>query len=179
MFCTNDAVLLVIDIQGKLAKVVDEAGSLHQTACQLISTAQLLEIPIIFTEQVPEKLGTTTPEILGGVNNPQVIHKSSFSCWGEKGFQSALSRLNRKQVIVCGIEAHVCVMQTVNDLMTNKYNVQVVSDGVSSRKLTDKNAALGRMERIGADVTTSEMIITELLETSTHKKFKDIMKLIK
>ena len=119
------------------------------------------------------------PEIKKYLGSIHLIPKASFSCCGEPQFLTELSLLKRKQIIVCGIEAHVCVMQTVLDLIENQYKVQVVYDAVSSRKQVNKDIAIERMKLVEADITTTEMLATELLTTARHEKFKSILSLMK
>ena len=179
MFSPEQAILVVIDIQGKLAYLMDQKETLFKNVKGLIQTAQFLCLPIVLTEQVPEKIGATIPEIKDLLPELQPIKKNSFSCYLDKSFLTRIQSLKRKQIIVCGIEAHVCVIQTVLDLLENKYSVQVVADAISSRKAENKCYALERMRKEGADITTCEMIVTELLRTSTHPRFKEVLNLIK
>jgi nicotinamidase-related amidase len=179
MFLPEKAVLLVIDVQSKLADLMHEKDELIRRITRLIRSADILNMPILFTEQAPLKIGTTIPEIAGSFNGRKPVAKDSFSCCGEKEFTRQLKALYRKQVIVAGIEAHVCVLQTVFDLLDQRYEVQVVSDAVSSRAEADKKCAVERMRAWGADVTSSEAVACELLRTSQHEKFKEIINLIK
>lgn len=179
MFATDNAILLVIDIQGKLAGLMHQHEELFRNTSRLIRAAQMLDIPILITEQAPDKIGSTVPEITSLLKDHQRIPKSSFSCCGQKEFMDDLELLDRRQIIVCGIEAHVCVYQTVSDLIERNYEIQIVADAVSSRKEANKICGIRRMRDLGACVTSTEMIICELLKTSEHAKFKDIMALIK
>ena len=179
MFSINDSLLLVIDVQGQLAYLMHEKEKLFKHMQALIQAAGHLNIPIIYTEQVPEKIGTTVPEITQYLSHLKPIKKKTFSCCGEDQFLKALKSFRRKQIIVCGIETHVCVYQTVSDLVNKKYQVQVVADAVSSRTYENKTLALERIKSLGVPITATEMIICELLKTSNHEKFKEILKLIK
>ena len=179
MFVPGKSVLLVIDVQGKLAYLMHEKENLFKHIQGLIKMAGYLKIPILVTEQVPEKIGPTIPEVTQLLPRFQPIKKVAFSCCLENTFLAKLKLLQRKQIIVCGIEAHVCVVQTVFDLVKKKYAVQVVADAVSSRHLKNKTIALDRIQSMGAEVTTTEMIATELLRTSTHPQFKEILNLIR
>lgn len=171
--------MLVIDIQGQLAHLMHEKDKLFHSVKRLIKAFQILEIPIIITEQAPAKIGKTIPEITDAFNGEIVIEKLSFSCLGEEQFLKEMKKVARKEVVVCGIETHVCIMQTVLDLLKENYRVQVVTDAISSRSIHHTQVALGRMKSFGADLTTGEMVICELLKTATHKNFKDVMRLIK
>ncbi len=179
MFSSENAVLLVIDVQGKLAHLMRQEDELIRHVGGIIQAARFLDIPIIVTEQAPDKIGATLPEITALVNGSQIISKKSFSCCGQDEFTRELEALNRNQVIIVGIEAHVCVYQTVRDLIGRDYEVQVVGDAVSSRKQVDKDVALERIKSLGGQVTSAEMIICELLRTSEHEKFREVISLIK
>ena len=128
MFSHEKAVILVIDIQGKLAALMFEKEKVYRNIKAIIKAARILEIPVLWTEQVPGKIGQTVPEIAALLSPLKPIPKSSFSCCGEKKFLDALAALKRRQMIVTGIETHVCVYQTAADLIERKYEVQVVAD---------------------------------------------------
>lgn len=180
MFDIAKSVLLIIDVQGRLAAMVHNQDRILNNIYALIKAAQILDIPIIHTEQVPEKIGSTIESVAYLLkDHPRPITKKSFSCCGSAAFQQRLKALKRKQLIVAGIETHVCVYQTVQDLLAAKYQVQVVCDGVSSRVQENTERSLARMQSLGAGLTTAEMIIMELVRTSEHKKFKEILQLIK
>ena len=175
----SESVLLVIDVQGKLAYLMHERDMLFKHMQALIKAAKILSIPIFYTEQVPEKIGSTIPEIKNLLVDEKPIHKTAFSCYLEPKFVKALKETKRKNVIVIGIETHVCVFQTVADLVYHKYNVNVVADAVSSRTGLNKTIAIDRMREMGVTITATEMIATELLRDSTHPHFKEILSLIR
>ena len=127
----------------------------------------------------PEKASRHTAEIKNFLIDERPITKAAFSCAAEPAFMSALKKSMKKQVIVIGIETHVCVYQTVADLLAKQYNVHVVADAVSSRTQKNKDIAIERMKTEGAVITSTEMIATELLRTSAHPKFKEILSLIR
>lgn len=179
MFSADQTVLLVIDVQGKLAHLVHEKEILFKNIQAMIKGAQILGIPILWTEQVPEKIGNTIPEIAKLLTDQQPIEKESFSCVPNKRFMEALLALNRKQIVVTGIEGHVCVYQTAADLIGEGYQVEIVCDAVSSRSVENKQIALERLKQLGAGVTCTEMILCELLKTTEDKKFKEILGLMK
>ena len=179
MFTVDHVTLLIIDVQGKLANLVYEKNKIHKNIVSLIEAAKILTLPIIFTEQAPEKIGKTIPEIAKHLKDFPLVVKKSFSCCGSMEFLQKLNSLNRQQIIVGGIETHVCVYQTVMDLLDRRFKVQVVANAVSSRQKEDKDIALERMKIAGALLTSTEMIICELLRTSEHKNFREIIKLIK
>ena len=179
MFSPENSLLLVIDIQGKLARLMHKKSELFRNVSTLIQATALLEIPTIITEQVPDKMGPTIPEITEFIKYYHPIPKSCFSCCGDDHFNQELEALNRKQIIVTGIEAHVCVYQTVSDLLNKNFQVQVVGDAISSRTEANKLFALDRIKSIGGSVTCTEMIICELLKTCEHPQFREVVKLIK
>jgi len=179
MFLPESAVLLIVDVQGKLAHLMYKREELFLHIGGLIRIAYLLDIPIIVTEQVPEKIGETIPKIRKLLKDHQPIAKTSFSCCAEEKFMQKLESLKRKQVIVAGIEAHVCIYQTVVDLISQQYEVQVVGDAISSRTEANKNFALERIRSYGGNVTSTEMIICELLRSSEHPKFREVISLLK
>ncbi len=179
MFSPEQSVLVVIDVQGKLAHLTYDKDKLFSNIQALIKVAKYLKIPILLTEQMPEKIGATVTEVASLLKNVKPIKKTSFSCCGQGEFITALRQEKRKEIIVCGIETHVCVYQTVFDLREQQYDVQVVVDAVSSRTAENKQIALDRMKTLGADLTCTEMLATELLRTAKHEKFKEILSLIK
>ena len=179
MFSPDKSVLIVVDVQGKLATLMHEKEDLFSNIKGLIQAAHLLAIPVLMTEQVPEKIGSTIEEIRSLVSPDKIFSKETFSCYGEKDFVTTLRGLYRKQIIVCGIETHVCIYQTVFDLIQNSFKVQLVVDAISSRDKLHKDVALQRMEKLGADLTTTEMLLTELIRTSAHPKFKEILHFIR
>lgn len=179
MLQPDDAALIVIDVQGKLATLMHEKETLFQNLTRLIRGAQLLEIPIVLTEQYPQGLGETAPEIKSLLPDVQPITKMSFSCYGAEAFVDALEELNREQLLVAGIESHICVYQTVADLLDEGYDVEVVADAVSSRTAENRQLGLSRMSELGASLTSTEMALFELLRVAGTPTFKEISKLVK
>lgn len=179
MFSIDNSILLVIDVQGRLAQRMFEKKKLFKNIQTLIQGARRLDIPILCTEQAPEKIGKTIPEIARYLEGLTAIPKLSFSSCGEPFFLEKLRALKRTQIIVCGIETHVCVYQTAVDLIGHKFDVQVAADAVSSRTRENKHWGLERMKFLGVPLTSTEMIACELLRTARHKKFKDVLGLIK
>jgi len=130
-------------------------------------------------EQVPESLGPTIPEIAELLSGIEPIAKASFSCCGREDFNAKLTGLSRDQIILAGIETHVCIYQTARDLIERGLRVHVVADAVSSRALANKETALLRLTAEGAKMTSTEMVLFDLLKTADHPKFRQIAKLIK
>ena len=179
MFSSEKSVLVVIDVQEKLTPLIYEKDILTKNIQILIKAAQALDIPVLYSEHVPEKIGTTVESIRRLLPTQKPIVKKSFGCWGEPNFSKALAALYRKQVIITGIETHVCVYQTVAQLLDSSYKVQVVADAVSSRAASNKDIGLKKMQSLGAAVTSTEMIIFELLKTAEHSQFKNILDLVR
>jgi len=179
MLTVENTVLVVVDVQGKLSRLMHEKEKLFENLRKIIDGAQILENPIILTEQNPEGLGRTIPEIADLLPDVQPVSKFSFSCYGEKGFVEKLEALKRKQVLIVGIESHVCVYQTAMDLLGAGYEVQVVADAVSSRTAENRELGLEKMKSEGAKLTGVEMALFELLRVAEGVKFKGILKVVK
>jgi nicotinamidase-related amidase len=179
MLKIENSCLVVVDIQGRLAQLMHDKETLFKNAQILVQAAKILDIPILWCQQVPEALGPTIPEIAELLNGDEPINKAFFSCAGEAKFKEQLKTIGRSQVILCGIETHVCVWQTASDLLTEGLTVDVITDAVSSRTLENKNIGLNRMQAAGANLSSTEMALFELLQTAKHPEFKKIAKLIK
>lgn len=179
MLKKEDTVLLVVDVQGKLAQLMYEKEKLLKNLKNLIQGIKTLEIPIIWMEQYPKGLGPTIPEIAGLLPDMKPIAKTSFSCCGESRFMTRLNALNRNQILICGIETHVCIHQTTMDLIKLGYEVEVVADAVSSRTKENRETGLHKMEAAGAKITSVEMVLFELLRVAGTEEFKAISKMLK
>lgn len=173
------AAFLIIDAQERVLNVMKERETVAKAIKTLIKGCRILNVPILFTEQYPPGLGRTNGEILALLDREQVIEKTCFSSCAEKELLTALATKEIQQVLVAGIEAHVCVLQTAFDLKNLGYQVQVVRQAVASRNEIDLNTALQRMHRSGIIITTVESALFELLEVSGTAEFKEISKLIK
>jgi len=173
-------ILTVIDVQGKLATLMHEHERLFANIERVIKTAQILDIPILWTEQAPDKIGATIEPIsrlLFPVVKP--IPKRTFSCYACSEFRKHIDASGRQQVLITGIETHVCVYQTVRDLNRHGYDVQVIADAVSSRAQIDKDISLAHMRAMGVTLTSAEEIVCKLLGTADHPKFREVMANIK
>ena len=171
--------LVVVDVQGRLAQLMYEREILFKNIRILIQAAKILDIPILWCQQCPDALGPTAPEISELLSDTQPIDKSSFSCFGDERFNSALQDLGRRQILLCGIEAHVCIYQTAVDLAGMGYEVSVIADAVSSRTSENKEIGFAAARAEGAKITSTEMALFELLRTADHPKFRQIAKLVK
>lgn len=176
---SEKCVLVVVDVQGKLAQLMHDKEILFKNICIFIESAKILGIPIIWCQQCPESLGATVPEIAELLGESKPINKTSFSCCGNEQFNTVLKSSVRPQVLLCGIETHVCIYQTAMDLHEQRYNVNIIADAVSSRTLDNKTFAFKRMDNEGIKIYTTEMALFEMLETAEHPRFKEIVKLVK
>ena len=179
MLATDDTVLLIIDVQGRLAHLMHEKEILFNNIRNTIKGAQVLDIPILVTEQYPAGLGPTIPEVAGMFENPETISKTSFSCCGDDRFVKALKDLHPENVLVAGIETHVCVYQTVRDLLKANYAVQIIADAVSSRTKYNKQIGLKKIIKAGAEITSVETVLFEMLREAGGEKFKKILEIVK
>jgi nicotinamidase-related amidase len=171
--------LLIIDLQERILPVIRNYESVLDNTVKLIKGFRTLHLPIYFTEQYPKGLGPTSQIILNELEGYSAIQKMSFSCSGAGNLFDELHKKKLSQIVVCGVESHVCVQQTVLDLIANDFQVDVSADAVSSRKEVDYNIALDRMRTLGAEITTTESILFELLEVCGTPEFKDISKIVK
>lgn len=178
MLKRENAVLIFIDVQGRLSDQVDDSESLFVNLHRLFQGMDALGVPVIVTEQIPEKLGPTREEFQEFIKEP-VISKTSFGCCGEQKFFQTLEKTGRKQVILCGIETHVCVYQTAMELLATGHKVYVIADAVSSRNPANKALALRRMENEGVRLTGTEMVLFELLGDAKDPAFKSILQIVK
>ncbi len=179
MFTKENTTLLIVDVQGNLAQQMHDKEALFTSMRKLIKGIQVLGIPTLWVEQNPQGLGPTIPEIADILSDSQPISKMSFSCCGSDGFIRALKALDRKQVLITGIEAHICVYQTAMDLVNLGYDVQVVADAVSSRTVENKKIALKKMRDAGVGLTSVEITMFELLKVAEGELFKEILKIVK
>lgn len=176
----DNTALILVDYQGQLAKIVHESDDLHKHMVQLIKGVQLLDIPVIWLEQYPQGLGPTADDVkklLDGSQEP--IAKMHFSACKDKDFQATLKKLGKESYLVAGIEAHICVYQTVRELLSDGKYVEYVQDAISSRTVDNKKIAIDKMNLLGAFPTSVEMALFELMETAKHPRFKEISQLIK
>jgi len=166
--------LVIIDFQTRLMPAIHDGPRLLANAGKLVAAAKLLEVPIVMTEQNPAGLGATVPELAEAA---PAIAKMSFDSCGAPAFIDAIA--GDDDLILCGCEAHVCVGQTALSLLEHKRRVFVVQDAVGSRMPESKEVALRRLERHGAEIVTTEMVVFEWLRTAEHPQFRAAAKLIK
>jgi len=171
--------LIVVDVQGKLARLVHESDVLIANCEKLIKGAQALKLPILLLEQNPEKLGATVNQLSGLLNGIEPITKFTFNACESPGLLDAVRAKNVDTWLVCGIEAHICVYQTAKGLLDKGYNVELVSDCVSSRTAVNKGLGIGRLKHAGVEITGLEMCLYELVKDCRSSEFKQILGLIR
>ncbi len=175
----TDAALVVIDVQTLFEPLIHEMGLVVANSSRLIRFADRLELPVLLTEHYSQKLGPTVPVLSELVPRVEPVEKISFSCAGDHLFMSKLKATHRRQVVLCGIETHVCVYQTARDLLEEGYQVVVAADAVSSRQVSSRNLGLAYMRDIGVQIMTTEMIFFELLRIARTDDFKAVADLLK
>lgn len=179
MLQLNKTAIVLIDVQGKLADQMQQKDKLFSNINILLEAANILDIPIIWLEQLPEKLGATRAEITAQLSSHTAINKCTFSGYQNSEFEQVIKDSDRTQFLLAGIEAHICVFQTAMDLLQQGRQVHIISDAVSSRSKQNKKIALNRLQQNGAVLSAVEMALFELMRTTEHDKFREIIKLIK
>lgn len=174
----HSSTLLVIDVQERLMPVIHESESIKQQINRLIQGASILSLHTIITEQYPQGLGKTCADIMISEQEP-IIEKISFSCMQCDDFMTRLSSQNSKDLIICGVETHICVLKTALDAIKAGYNVFIVADAVSSRAKENKELALAHMRQMGAFIVSTEIVLFMMLQKAGSDTFKAISKLIK
>jgi nicotinamidase-related amidase len=172
-----NSTLLVVDVQDRLLTVMPDAPALIRDVGFLLDVANLLKVPALATEQYPRGLGPTNAELVRRLP-PERPAKVAFSCCGAPGLLSELRQLGRPNVVVAGMEGHVCVLQTTLDLLAEGLTVFLPVDAIQSRFRIDQETAVRRMERAGAVLTTAETTAFEWLGGSDHPQFKAVSKLV-
>jgi len=179
MITPQDTVLLIIDVQGKLAEMVYDSDTVQKNISKLIRACGVLNVPLLYTEQYPKGLGHTVSVLDELLFNEEPLEKITFSCCGEERFMEKLRGLNKNNVLVSGMETHVCVYQTANELIDYGYNVHLLTDAVSSRTSENRDLGIHCIEKAGAMLTSTEMVIFELLRIAQGEEFKAISRIIK
>ncbi|ORT48770.1 isochorismatase [Vibrio sp. qd031] len=171
--------LIVVDVQGKLARLVDNSDELIARCAALIDGARLLGLPVVWLEQNPDKLGQTVEELHQRLSDSQPITKFGFNACEEPQFIKQIELSHKTSWLICGIEAHICVYQTALGLRDNEYDVHIVSDCVSSRREENKRLAINKLSSIGVSITGLEMCLYELVQDCRSPAFKSILSLVK
>lgn len=175
----KNVTLLVIDYQEKLLPKIHNADAVVAQAVRLIRFARELDIPILLTEQYPKGLGRTVDAIAKELDGIAPIEKTSFGCLGDDGFLAALDATGRNQLLLTGVEAHICVMQTALMAVRRGYEVFIPRDAVGSRLSSEYEAGLERLDRSGAVLVTTEMALFETLREAGTPEFKQVLPLLK
>ena len=175
----EDCVAVAIDYQEKLVPVMADKEALLQKSAMLLQGLGILGVPVLETRQYPKGLGDTVPEIKAAMTAPVTLDKMAFGCCDDAGFMAALRESGKKAVILCGIESHVCVLQTLIALKELGFTPVLIADCVSSRSTVDRHYALRRARDEGAVLTTAESLLFELLRVAGGDTFKAISKLVK
>jgi nicotinamidase-related amidase len=176
MLDPSKTALVVIDVQEKLMPVIEESERVLERCRRLVEGFQILGLPIFVTEQYPRGLGPTVAALREAVGDSQIIEKREFSACACEGFLRAIE--NRAQLLLCGVETHVCVCQTAHEALGAGHRVHVAADAVGSRHPENRQIGLEKMRASGVVITTTEIALFELLRTSAHPQFKAISRLI-
>ncbi|XP_029636504.1 isochorismatase domain-containing protein 2 [Octopus sinensis] len=172
----NRSILFLCDMQEKFRPTIQYFPQIVEVSARMLSAAKILDMPIIVTEQYPKGLGSTVPEL--DIKDIPVIAKTRFSMMVSEVENKLKEHPDVNSVVLCGIEAHACIQQTVLDLLEKDYQVHVVVDACSSRSMVDRMYAFNRIKEAGAFLTTSESALLSLCQDAKHPKFKEIQRLI-
>jgi isochorismate hydrolase len=175
----DNSMLVIIDIQDRLASVMDVRDQVILNCSHLIELSKLMSIPILLTEQYPKGLGQTVKEIRDILPVYKPIEKLTFDCCEEKTFLEEVKKLGKKNIILTGMETHICVLQTCLGLLKEGFNVHVVKDSVSSRKKENWKTGLEFMKQAGSVITCTETVLFQILKIAGTNEFKAISKRIK
>ncbi|HEX8708435.1 MAG TPA: hydrolase [Pyrinomonadaceae bacterium] len=176
----SQTVLAVIDMQEAFRASISDFTETAARIALVAHAARLLEVPVLVTEQYPRGLGPTADEIKTVLPaDLEIIEKTAFSSCGARGFVAGLEEARARQVLICGIEAHVCVNQTTHDLLARGLQVHLLTDCISARAPHNRDVAFAKMQQSGAIPSSTEMALFELLRDAKHEQFKAIQKLIK
>ncbi len=176
----SQTALVVIDLQEAFRSAIPEFPQIVSRASMAVRGFQILNVPVIVTEQYPKGLGKTAEEILFSLSDDfEFIEKTSFSSCGASSFIEKLNDVGTKQVVLCGLETHICVSQTAHDLLENGFEVHLLTDSVASRYSQDRDAGLSKMLASGVVPASVEMSLFELMRDARHEQFKEIQNLIK
>lgn len=175
----NDTIALAIDFQERLMPVMREKEKLINNSYKLIKGLEILDIPVVYTQQYTKGLGMTISELIMEDHEFEYFEKIKYSCYADESIRDYVDLINKRNIILCGVESHICVLQTALDLKEAGYNVILVTDCIDSRKEIDKEMAVKRAIQEDIYVTTYESVLFELLGGADDSKFKEISNLIK
>ncbi|MDO8684289.1 MAG: hydrolase [Armatimonadota bacterium] len=175
----NNTTLVVVDLQEPFLRSIFERERVVANSVTLIRAAKILGLPTVATLQYPERMGDMIPEVLEALPEDARIGKTAFSCCGSDEFRDKMSEIGRPTALVCGVESHICVNQTVHDLLVAGYKVHVAKDAISSRTKANYKIGVEKMRQAGAIITSVETAIFELLADAKASEFKQILELVK
>lgn len=176
---SRDSLLLIVDVQERLAPAIAGGAAVEARIATLVRGARRLGVPVLASEQYPQGLGPTVPGLAALLEPAERLAKRAFSCAAEETFLAALRGKGRGQVVICGMEAHVCVLQTALGLAAAGFSVFAVADAMGSRDPANRDVGLTRMAALGVQPVTAEMVLFEWLGRSDHEAFRDLLGLIK
>lgn len=177
LISSDRSALLVIDVQQRLLPAVHQSEVIEQSVCDLIGVASELDVPTLYSEQYPKGLGPTSDRVAQALPDTAIrLEKLTFSCAADFKCRAQIRAVERPQIIICGMETHVCVLQTAVELSTGGFEVFVVTDAVSSRTEQNKELGLARMRQAGIQIVSKEMVIFEWLERAGTESFRSISK---
>ncbi|MHC6527511.1 MULTISPECIES: isochorismatase family protein [unclassified Vibrio] len=179
MLTRENTGLVVVDVQGKLATLVEDSDAVVANITTLVKGAKTLKLPIVWLEQNPEKLGATVKPIGDELGGLKPVSKFTFDGCGEQRFLKQVKKSGIRYWLVCGIETHICVYQTAKSLRTLGFGVELISDCVSSRTAANKQVGVNKMMSLGIGISSLEMCLYELVGDCRDPEFKTILKLIK
>jgi nicotinamidase-related amidase len=179
MLKADNAMVMIVDVQAKLVPAMHDRESLLRNLQILIRGARILSLPLLWVEQNPAGLGPTVPEIAACLGGHNPIPKMSFSACGASEVMEALRASGRRQVVLAGLEAHVCIYLTATDLVAEGYAVEVVADAISSRTRDRKEIGMNKIAAAGGEITCTETVLFELLRRAEGDSFKEILRLLK
>jgi nicotinamidase-related amidase len=172
------SLLLIVDVQERLVPAIHEGGRVIEGIEMLMTAARRLGVPVLCSEQYPKGLGPTVPVLRDRLNDPEIHAKTAFSCAADPGIAAAVAKTRRRQIVICGVEAHVCVLQSAIGFRETGHEVFVVRDAVSSRAPASVAAALDRLAASGGQAVTREMVFFEWLGAAGTEEFRDLRSLV-
>lgn len=179
LLCRDDVVLLVVDMQAGLVPAIADAGHVVRACRRAIRAMDVLQVPVLFTEQYPRGLGPTVPELATLFGERRPVEKTAFGCYGCADFVAAVTNTGRRSVLLCGIEAHICVYQTALQALQRGFAVSVLEDAVGARTAEARHIGLERLRMAGAVPSYTEMAIYELLGVAGTPEFRAVLPIIK
>ena len=179
LFTQENSAILLVDYQERFVPVLKDNQNMVKNLKLLLSGANIYRLPIFVSEQVPEKLGSTIGDLKAYLKNAKFFSKKTMSCCGQPGFVDELKKQNVKKIAICGIEAHVCVLQTTLDLLHNGFQVHLVSDAITTRIQHNKEIAIEKSKSAGAIISSVETVLFEMAYEAGNEEFKKLQQLFK